>query len=291
MLAARRFLVSGRVQGVGFRFFVHEAALREGVCGWVKNRPDGRVEVLAQGPHEAVQRFEDAVRRGPPSARVDAVEVTEVIDAARRGPVTGFASRGLEERGEMDALKQRIRHVPDFPKPGILFYDVTTLLKDREGFRLAIDAMTEAHTQARDRRRRRHREPRVHLRRRDRRSAEDRIRARAQSSGSCRRKTRRASYALEYGTDSLEIHEDAVRRRTARAHRRRPAGDRRHGGGDGRPGARAWARDVVGVQFLIELVALDGRAQACRASTSRAVLTVLEGDFAPVAQMDRAPPS
>ena len=42
----------------------------------------------------------------------------------------------------MDVLKDRIRHVPDFPKPGILFYDVTTLLKDRDGFRLALDAMS-----------------------------------------------------------------------------------------------------------------------------------------------------
>ena len=45
----------------------------------------------------------------------------------------------------MDALKQRIRHVPDFPKPGILFYDVTTLLKDREGFAMAVEAMAEPH--------------------------------------------------------------------------------------------------------------------------------------------------
>ena len=45
----------------------------------------------------------------------------------------------------MDALKERIRHVPDFPKPGILFYDVTTLLKDAEGFRMAIDAMASPH--------------------------------------------------------------------------------------------------------------------------------------------------
>jgi len=49
----------------------------------------------------------------------------------------------------MDALKTRIRNVPDFPKPGILFYDITTLLGDREGFQLAIDAMTAAHTGAR----------------------------------------------------------------------------------------------------------------------------------------------
>ena len=46
----------------------------------------------------------------------------------------------------MEALKERIRHVPDFPKPGILFYDVTTLLGDREGFRLAVDAMAEPYS-------------------------------------------------------------------------------------------------------------------------------------------------
>jgi adenine phosphoribosyltransferase len=43
----------------------------------------------------------------------------------------------------MDALKTHIRHVPDFPKPGILFYDVTTLLKDPQGFKLAIDSVAE----------------------------------------------------------------------------------------------------------------------------------------------------
>jgi hypothetical protein len=45
----------------------------------------------------------------------------------------------------MEALKERIRHVPDFPKAGILFYDVTTLLKDREGFQLAVEAMAAPH--------------------------------------------------------------------------------------------------------------------------------------------------
>ena len=49
----------------------------------------------------------------------------------------------------MDGLKQRIRHVPDFPKPGILFYDVTTLLKDREGFKMAVEAMTAPHADQR----------------------------------------------------------------------------------------------------------------------------------------------
>jgi adenine phosphoribosyltransferase len=45
----------------------------------------------------------------------------------------------------MEILKQRIRHVPDFPKAGILFYDVTTLLKDREGFQMAVEAMAAPH--------------------------------------------------------------------------------------------------------------------------------------------------
>src|ERR1700736_1712212 len=45
-------------------------------------------------------------------------------------------------RGDMDHLKTKIRHVPDFPKAGILFYDITTLLQDAEGFRLAIDALS-----------------------------------------------------------------------------------------------------------------------------------------------------
>lgn len=75
MLVARRFLVSGRVQGVGFRFFVEEAARREGVRGWVANLPDGRVEVLAEGDEEAVTRLEHKVRRGPTAARVARVDV------------------------------------------------------------------------------------------------------------------------------------------------------------------------------------------------------------------------
>ena len=75
MLTARRIVVRGRVHGVGFRFFVNEAARREGVRGWVRNLPDGRVEILAEGDEESVDRLERHVRRGPPAARVDAVDV------------------------------------------------------------------------------------------------------------------------------------------------------------------------------------------------------------------------
>jgi acylphosphatase len=75
MRVARRYIISGRVQGVGFRYFTEATAQREGVAGWVRNLPDRSVEVVAEGDAEAVERFERAVRRGPPGARVDRVDV------------------------------------------------------------------------------------------------------------------------------------------------------------------------------------------------------------------------
>jgi acylphosphatase len=74
-LIARRLVVSGRVQGVGFRYFTRDAAMREGVTGWVTNRPDGCVEAYIEGESEAVTRVERAIRRGPPGARVADVQV------------------------------------------------------------------------------------------------------------------------------------------------------------------------------------------------------------------------
>ncbi|MBE3134652.1 MAG: acylphosphatase [Acidobacteria bacterium] len=74
MIVARHYVVSGRVQRVGFRYFVYEAGCRESVSGWVRNLPDGRVEVRAEGDAEAINRFDLALRRGPAGARVDDVE-------------------------------------------------------------------------------------------------------------------------------------------------------------------------------------------------------------------------
>jgi acylphosphatase len=91
VLVSRRFLVGGRVQGVGFRFFTEAAALREGLSGYVRNRHDGSVEAEVEGDAESVERFEVAIRRGPPAARVDSVEVTELAPSGR---VTGFHVRG-----------------------------------------------------------------------------------------------------------------------------------------------------------------------------------------------------
>jgi acylphosphatase len=74
MRIARRFYVRGRVQGVGFRYFIEEVANREGVTGYVRNLPDGRVEALVEGDSEAVTRVERAIRSGPASSRVDHVD-------------------------------------------------------------------------------------------------------------------------------------------------------------------------------------------------------------------------
>jgi acylphosphatase len=77
MRVARRYVISGRVQGVGFRYFTQDRALLEGLTGWVRNLPDGRVEALVEGDTDAVTRFERALRAGPRSARVERVYIDE----------------------------------------------------------------------------------------------------------------------------------------------------------------------------------------------------------------------
>jgi len=66
-------LATGLVQGVGFRWFVREAARELGVAGWVQNRPDGGVEVLAEGQAKAIDALRAAVEKGPSGARVESV--------------------------------------------------------------------------------------------------------------------------------------------------------------------------------------------------------------------------
>jgi acylphosphatase len=77
MRVSRRFVISGRVQGVGFRWFAQEAAAREGATGWIRNLADGRVEALVEGESDAVTRVERALRAGPSGARVDDVFVDD----------------------------------------------------------------------------------------------------------------------------------------------------------------------------------------------------------------------
>lgn len=65
--------ISGRVQGVGFRWFARERARAMGLAGWVRNRADGSVEVVADGPDDIVERFVRELRAGPPGASVSGV--------------------------------------------------------------------------------------------------------------------------------------------------------------------------------------------------------------------------
>jgi acylphosphatase len=85
---ARRLLVSGRVQGVGYRQWVCREAERRGIAGWVRNLRDGRVEALLDGPDEALDAFVEAAREGPPAARVESLRV-EPAD----GSFSGFEWR------------------------------------------------------------------------------------------------------------------------------------------------------------------------------------------------------
>jgi len=90
MRVARRFIIRGRVHGVGFRVFTEAVARREGIHGWVRNLPDGSVETVAEGDSEALERFERAMRHGPSSARVDSVDVEHDVPTIRD---TGFTIR------------------------------------------------------------------------------------------------------------------------------------------------------------------------------------------------------
>lgn len=73
----RRYVVKGRVQGVGFRWYVEREARLLGLSGWVRNRADGSVEVLAAGSNEQLNSLYDKLKEGPRAARVDDVDVEE----------------------------------------------------------------------------------------------------------------------------------------------------------------------------------------------------------------------
>jgi acylphosphatase len=89
MTTCRRFLVSGRVQGVAFRAWTHEQAKRLHLTGWVANLADGRVEVVACGEPEVLELLRAKLHDGPPAARVTAVEER----AAGVSEAAGFAVR------------------------------------------------------------------------------------------------------------------------------------------------------------------------------------------------------
>lgn len=77
-MTARRWVVRGQVQGVGFRWFVMREAERLGLGGFVRNLRDGTVEVVSQGPDAALDALEHHLQRGPSHARVDSVDRLQV---------------------------------------------------------------------------------------------------------------------------------------------------------------------------------------------------------------------
>jgi len=157
----------------------------------------------------------------------------------------------------MDQLKARIRNVPDFPKAGILFYDITTLLQDSLGFRAAIDSLAVPFE---------HQGIEVVVGIESRgfifgAAVADRIGAGftpVRKPGKLPSRTVRVSYALEYGTDALEMHDDAIHD----GQRVLIVDDLLATGGTARATTELVKRlggQVHALAFLIELVALNGR--------------------------------
>jgi adenine phosphoribosyltransferase len=159
----------------------------------------------------------------------------------------------------MDQLKKKIRHVPDFPKAGILFYDITTLLRDPAGFRMSVDSLLAPFTNSNV-------ELVVGMESRGfifGSVAADRLGCGfvpVRKVGKLPSKTRRATYALEYGTDSLEIHDDAI----VEGQRVLIVDDLLATGGTAKATldlVKGSGGVVVGLAFLIELIGLDGRSR------------------------------
>lgn len=83
----RRYEVRGRVQGVGYRWFVREHARQLGLSGWVRNEPDDTVTVVACGPMAALEQLAVVLREGPPASRVDVIKAEQIeFDASAAGP-------------------------------------------------------------------------------------------------------------------------------------------------------------------------------------------------------------
>jgi adenine phosphoribosyltransferase len=157
----------------------------------------------------------------------------------------------------MNSLKDKIRGIPDFPKPGILFYDVTTLLRDPEGFRASIDAMCAPYEKG-------SLDLIVGIESRGfilGAAMADRLGAGfvpVRKAGKLPGPTIRESYSLEYGTDTLEVHDDAIQQ----GQRVLIVDDLLATGGTAgavRSLVRRLGADIAGFAFLVELGFLPGR--------------------------------
>ena len=91
MRVAKRYLIEGRVQAVGFRYFTQRVAAQHGISGWVRNTLDGNVEIEAEGDDHAMREFESRISAGPAGARVDQVSTLEI--AVGPSLPSGFAIR------------------------------------------------------------------------------------------------------------------------------------------------------------------------------------------------------
>ncbi len=100
---ARRFLVRGRVQGVGFRWFVEREAHILQIAGWVRNNPDGSVEVLAMGTREQLAGLRSRLQEGPRAARVDDVEESEAEPVAGLDFISSSRSLTQDANQDVDA--------------------------------------------------------------------------------------------------------------------------------------------------------------------------------------------
>lgn len=90
---ARHLLISGHVQGVGYRWSFNAQANALGVSGWVRNRSDGRVEALICGAPDRVETLTEWAKRGPASARVESVTIYDNVVIEEDGSIAGFEQR------------------------------------------------------------------------------------------------------------------------------------------------------------------------------------------------------
>jgi acylphosphatase len=91
---ARKYIVRGRVQGVGFRWFVEREAAALGLTGWVRNREDSTVELVAAGDAEKLEQLKTRLAEGPRASRVDSVDESEPTPEETEGSLKSFQIQG-----------------------------------------------------------------------------------------------------------------------------------------------------------------------------------------------------